>query len=115
MRLTSELIHSDVFGAGVRWVAVRHGEDHVHIVAMLARQDRTTSPRVATEATAQIRANPAAAADAAWAASDTLHVAAAALGSSILRQAADAYDHAARAPLRAHPGSVRPPGSSARS
>jgi len=23
----------------VRWVAVRHGEDHIHIVAMLARQD----------------------------------------------------------------------------
>jgi hypothetical protein len=54
--------------------------------------------RVAAEAAAQIRANPAAAADAAWAASDTLHVAAAALGSSILRQAADAYDRAARAP-----------------
>jgi hypothetical protein len=54
--------------------------------------------RVAANAAAQIRANPAAAADAAWAASDTLHVAAAALGSSILRQAADAYDRAARAP-----------------
>ena len=24
---------------GVRWIAVRHGEDHIHIVAMLARQD----------------------------------------------------------------------------
>ena len=24
----------------VRWVAVRHADDHVHIVAMLARQDR---------------------------------------------------------------------------
>ncbi|HLM88362.1 MAG TPA: hypothetical protein VK284_04915, partial [Streptosporangiaceae bacterium] len=23
----------------VRWVAIRHGDDHVHIVAMLARQD----------------------------------------------------------------------------
>jgi hypothetical protein len=23
----------------VRWVAVRHGDDHIHIVAMLARQD----------------------------------------------------------------------------
>jgi hypothetical protein len=42
--------------------------------------------------------DPAAAADAAWAASDTLHAAAAALGSRILRQAADAYDRAARAP-----------------
>lgn len=25
----------------VRWIAVRHDSDHVHIVAMLARQDRT--------------------------------------------------------------------------
>jgi hypothetical protein len=23
----------------VRWIAVRHGDDHIHIVAMLARQD----------------------------------------------------------------------------
>ena len=42
--------------------------------------------------------DPGAAADAAWATSDTLHAAAAALGSRILRQAADAYDRAARAP-----------------
>jgi len=65
--------------------------------------------RVAAEAAAQIRAlagtNPAAAADAAWAASDALHVAAAALGSRILAQAADAYDRAARAPY----GRIPPP------
>ena len=58
--------------------------------------------RVAADATAQIRTlawtDPAAAADAAWATSDTLHVAAAMLGSRILRQAADAYDRAARPP-----------------
>jgi hypothetical protein len=30
---------------GVRWVAVRHGGDHVHLVATLARQDGTR-PRV---------------------------------------------------------------------
>ena len=58
--------------------------------------------QVAADAAARIRAlagtNPAAAADAAWAASDTLHVAAAALGSPVLRQAADAFDRAARAP-----------------
>ena len=24
----------------VRWVAIRHGDDHIHLVAMLARQDR---------------------------------------------------------------------------
>jgi len=23
----------------VRWIVVRHGEDHIHLVAMLARQD----------------------------------------------------------------------------
>jgi hypothetical protein len=58
--------------------------------------------RAAEDAATYIRTlagtDPVAAADAAWAASDTLHVAAAALGSRILRQAADAYDRAARAP-----------------
>ena len=53
---------------------------------------------MAAEAAAQIRADPAGAADTAWATSDALHVAAAVLGSRILRQAADAYDRAARAP-----------------
>jgi len=57
--------------------------------------------RVAEEASGQIRmlaeADPATAADAAWAAAGTLQVAAAALGSRILRQAADGYDRAARA------------------
>ena len=65
--------------------------------------------RVAADAAAQIRAmawtDPEAAADAAWATSDTLHVAAAVLGSRILRQAADAYDRAARAPY----GRIPPP------
>ena len=40
-----------------------------------------------------------------WATSDTLHVAAAVLGSRILGQAADAYDRAARAPY----GRIPPP------
>jgi hypothetical protein len=65
--------------------------------------------RVAADAAAQIRhlagVNPAAASDAAWAASDTLHVAAGMLGSRPLRQAADAYDRAARAPF----GRIPPP------
>ncbi|HEV2255835.1 MAG TPA: hypothetical protein VGS06_22025 [Streptosporangiaceae bacterium] len=51
--------------------------------------------RTAADATAQIHnltgTNPAAA----WATSDTLHVAAAMLGSRILAQAADAYNRAA--------------------
>lgn len=65
--------------------------------------------RVAADAAAQIRAmawtDPAAAADTAWATSDTLHVASAVLGSRILRQAADAYDRAARSPY----GRIPPP------
>ena len=58
--------------------------------------------RTTADAAAQIRAlavtSPAADADAAWAAGDALHAAAAALGSRMLRQAADSYDRAARAP-----------------
>ncbi len=42
--------------------------------------------------------NPAGAADAAWAAADSLHIAARVLGNPALRCAADAYDRAARAP-----------------
>jgi hypothetical protein len=65
--------------------------------------------RAAADAAAQIRAmawtDPAAAGDAAWATSDTLHAAAAVLGSRILRQAADAYDRAARSPY----GRIPPP------
>jgi hypothetical protein len=56
--------------------------------------------RTAAEASAHIRSlaatSPASAADAAWATADTLHAAAAALGSRVLRQAADSYDRAAR-------------------
>jgi MobA/VirD2-like, nuclease domain len=58
--------------------------------------------RTAANATRQLRdlgaTDPAAAADLAWAAADTLHVAASALGSPMIRQAAEAYDRAARAP-----------------
>jgi hypothetical protein len=58
--------------------------------------------RQAAAATEHIRrcavTDPAAAADAAWAAADTLHVAARALRNRQLRCAADSYDRAARAP-----------------
>lgn len=58
--------------------------------------------RTAPDAAAHVRSlagtDPSAAADAAWATADTLHVAAAAHARRILRQAADAYDRAARAP-----------------
>jgi hypothetical protein len=52
--------------------------------------------------------DPEAAADAAWAAADSLHAAAAALGSRVLRQAADSYDRAARAPYGRIPVSGQP-------
>ena len=45
-----------------------------------------------------VHGDPAAAADAAWVAADTLHVAARALRSRELRCAADAYDRAACSP-----------------
>ena len=58
--------------------------------------------RTAHDARERIRrcaaTDPAAAADAAWAASDTLHAAAAVLGSRVIRQAADSYARAARVP-----------------
>jgi hypothetical protein len=38
MRRTGLSPHGDEDEA-VRWIAVRHGEDHIHVVAMLARQD----------------------------------------------------------------------------
>jgi hypothetical protein len=49
--------------------------------------------------------SPDDAADAAWAASGTMHAAAAMLKSRVIRQAADAYDRAARAPY----GRIPPP------
>ena len=56
--------------------------------------------RAARDAAQQIRhfavTDPAGAADAAWAAADTLNAAAQALGNQELRRAADAYDRAAR-------------------
>jgi hypothetical protein len=64
--------------------------------------------QTASDASAQIRfhatTSPAAAADAAWAAADTMHAVAAALGSRVLHQAADCYERAARAPYGRIPG-----------
>ena len=45
MRIAGEIMHRTGLsrygeeGQGVRWVAVHHGENHIHIVATLARQD----------------------------------------------------------------------------
>ena len=64
------------------------------IYAHASRQAATAAEHIRRCA----HSDPAAAADAAWAAADTLHVAARALRSRELRCAADAYDRAARAP-----------------
>jgi len=94
-----------------RWTPLRATPGRAHLT--LTAEERNAvwehATRIAADATAQIRnlagTNPAAAADAAWATSDTLHVAAAMLGSRLLRQAADAYDRAARPPY----GHIPPP------
>ena len=94
-----------------RWTPHRAtpGRAHPNLTAEERNALWEHATRVAADATAQIRnlawTDPAAAADAAWATSDTLHVAAATLGSRILRQAADAYDRAARSPY----GRIPPP------
>jgi hypothetical protein len=68
--------------------------------------------RTAAGAAEQIRnvaaTDPAAAADAAWATADSLHAAAAALGSRMLREAAESYDRAARAPYGRIPDPGQP-------
>jgi hypothetical protein len=85
-----------------RWTPTRVTPSSAGLTAEERNAVWDHATHAAADAAAQIRAmtwtDPAAAADAAWATSDTLHVAAAMLGSRILRQAADAYDRAARTP-----------------
>ena len=96
-----------------RWTLARAAPGRPHLNMNLTPGERNAvwdyAARAAADAAAQVRdlawTSPAAAADAAWATSDTLHMAAAALGSRILRQAADAYDRAARPPY----GRIPPP------
>ena len=94
---------------GQRWTPHRATPGRVPLTAEERNAVWEHTTRVAADAAAQIRnlawTDPAAAADAARATSDTLHVAAAMLGSRILRQAADAYDRAARSPY----GRIPPP------
>jgi len=104
--------------ADLTWPKLRHrwapdraapGPAHLKLTAEERNAVWEHATGAAADAAAQIRhlarTDPAAAADAAWATSDTLHVAAAMLGSRILRQAADAYDRAARPPY----GRIPPP------
>ena len=94
-----------------RWIPIRTAPGRPHLTLTAGERNAVWdhATRAAADAAAQIRTlawtNPAAAVDAVWATSDTLHVAAAVLGSRILHQAADAYDRAARSPY----GRVPPP------
>ena len=94
---------------GQRWTTPRATPGRVPLTAEERNAVWEHATDVAADAAAQVRnlawTDPAAAADAAWATSDTLHVAAAMLGSRILRQAADAYERAARSPY----GRIPPP------
>jgi hypothetical protein len=90
-----------------RWATTGPADAGTVSGGQLTPEERTTiwehASRAAADATGQILSlaaagDPAAAADAAWAAGDTLHAAAAALGSRMVHQAAAAYDRAARAP-----------------
>jgi hypothetical protein len=80
-----------------RWAA---GQPVPHLTVEERQQLWEYAASVAGQAATQIHAwslaSPEAAADAAWAAGDALRVTAVALGSRILRQAADGFDRAAR-------------------
>lgn len=84
---------------GIRGSAERSGTSR--FTAPECDEIHRHAARQARAATEHIRhctlTDPAAAADAAWAAADTLHVAARALRNPSLRCAADSYDRAARA------------------
>jgi hypothetical protein len=88
-----------------RWLSTgRASTPHARPGAGLSAEERrhiwNGASNTAARATRTIRScaftDPSAAADAAWAASDALHVAADVLGSRTLRQAADSYARAAR-------------------
>ena len=100
-----------------RWAQAPSGAPERGAAFRFTAPERDTiyqhASRQAARAAEHIRrcaySDPAAAADAAWAAADTLHVAARALRNPVLRCAADAYDRAARAghgriPHRGHDG-----------
>jgi len=89
-----------------RWADINSGSRPVP-GDRLTPQERAAiwehASRTATDATDRIRhlaaaGRPSDAADAAWATGDILHAAASALGSRVIRQAASAYDRAARVP-----------------
>jgi hypothetical protein len=98
-----------------RWAQGQHRtEDHYGTFRFTAEERDVLYRHAAQEAAdvaERIRRNavadPPAAADAAWAAGDTIHAAARWLGDPGLRIAADSYDRAARAPYGQIPGRTR--------
>ena len=92
-----------------RWDRVPPGshQPRPHLTAAERDAIWDHAARTAWEARDRIRlctaTDPAAASDAAWAASDALHAAAAVLRSRVLRQAADSYARAARVPYARTP------------
>jgi hypothetical protein len=94
---------------GERWAAERSGafrisaSERAEIYRHAARQAAVAAEHLHRCAAT----DPGAGADAAWAAADTLHAAAQATGSRVLRCTADRYDRAARAPHRQVPSRTR--------
>ena len=76
-----------------RWTIPRGTSERSGVFEYAARQAGLAAERIRYSA----RFDPDSGADAAWAAADTLHVAAQILDSPDLRRAADSYDRAARA------------------
>jgi hypothetical protein len=86
-----------------RWDGASSGtQPRIQLTAEEGNAIWENAARTAHEARDRIRlcatTDPAAASDAAWAASDTLHASPTALGSRVIRQAADSYARAARMP-----------------
>jgi uncharacterized protein len=88
-----------------------HGGKWDILAGAMLRESPARFTRIYDRATAEIgqfaASDPGRAADAAWAAADTLYVAAAALGSPDLRRAADTFARAARAPYGRVPRPTR--------
>jgi len=104
--------------ADLTWPALRRrwGDPAPATAGRLTADERDAIWRDAASAAEQANqhirslagSDPAAAQDAAWAAADTLHAAAAVLRSRVIREAATAYDRASRTPYRRLPARTRP-------
>ena len=93
---------------GAEMAAARSGRfTAAERAALWAHATRTAGDAAVEIRRLTARGDQTGAADAAWAAADTLHAAAAALGSRVVRQAATTYDRAARVPYGRLPRRTR--------